>query len=312
MKRMRMPKQENLVTRFLKSTREDRLNLWGITRLEIQPGQENYIRIEHPAGLVALSGYLKRIASDGTEKVSVYCRGQCRQHNRLIPSLFRQAKNNDDIENLVKAEQEIENLVKIRLGNRMKRFRERHISAILQHYGIRTSWIDLVDNLYIAVWFALHDFQNIGQFTCTYSNSAEDFGWIYFIQSKTSDNPNLRIRDLRSEHLPLSLRPHAQHGISATRWGRDHWNWNNINLSSYIAAVVQIPNDPKLWNTKGYMFTQQFLFPEENHDHTYKVLLRDEMSNLLDEIEYEYGFKKHSIGRILRYSHNGKRFGGAH
>jgi len=31
-----------------------------------------------------------------------------------------------------------------------------HIEPILQHYGINTRWIDLVDNIWIALWFATH------------------------------------------------------------------------------------------------------------------------------------------------------------
>lgn len=30
---------------------------------------------------------------------------------------------------------------------------------LLQHYGIKTRWLDLVDNLWIALWFSMHEYK---------------------------------------------------------------------------------------------------------------------------------------------------------
>jgi hypothetical protein len=186
----------------------------------------------------------------------------------------------------------------------MSRFKERHISAILQHYGIRTSWIDLVDNLFVAVWFALNKRNSLNGLYYRYSMSPYQTGWIHFVHSRVVGQPALRIRDLRSEHLSLSLRPHAQHGISATRWSRGHWHLGNQDLSHYIVASVEIPNESKFWHISGYMFQQEFFFPAPGGDLTYSVLLKKEMGKLLQELEKSFGLNRLTFGRIERYEYS--------
>lgn len=262
------------------------------------------LRVSHPSGIVALSGYLKRLTTDGTGKTAVYCRGECILHESLFPSLFRKVKFEEEIDILVQAEKELEQQVQKRFGGRMRRFRERHISAILQHYGVRTSWIDLIDNLYVAVWFPLNERNTLDAFHHKYSKSPYRAGWIHFIQARVAGQPALRIRDLRSDYLPLNLRPHAQHGISATRWSREHWNFGNKDLSTYIVASVEIPNESKFWRLSGYMFQQAFFFPAPSDDHTYSVLLKNEMATLLQELEKCFGLTNLTFGRIDRYEHS--------
>jgi len=122
------------------------------------------------------------------------------------------------------------------------------------------------------------------------------------VQTKVEGQPSLRARDLRSEHLPLSLRPHAQRGISATRWARQHWKFENLDLSPYIVASAEIPNDKKLWQFAGFMAKSDFLFPNRNDDHTYRVLLNKIMEELLEKIERKFKLKNLSLGRIDKYT----------
>ena len=219
----------------------------------------------------------------------------------MIPSLFRSAKSKNHVNNLIKAEDILEAEIK-KTFSQMRRFSERHITAILQHYGVKTSWIDLVDNLYIAVWFALHKQMELNSNNFKFIKSKSHTGWIRFIQTKVEGQPLLRSRDLRYGYLPLSLRPHAQHGISATRWGRQHWTFENIDLSTYVVASVEIPNDKNLWQFTGFMAESDFLFPNEGDDHTYRVLLRKEMEQLLAKIESKFDLKNEALGRIDKYS----------
>src|SRR5439155_13911771 len=93
-----------------------------------------------------------------------------------------------------------------------KRFGRPHLPALLQHYGVRTSWLDVVDNLYVAIWFATHT-RSGGAWT---GKSSGDYGWLYFI-STTYSTSCLTVVDFRDSHHHLSTRPHAQHGLSVTR-----------------------------------------------------------------------------------------------
>jgi hypothetical protein len=249
---------------------------------------------------VALTGYLKRLSSDGIGKAPVFCRGECKRHRALIPSLFRGSTSEDQIDKRVQAEEHLERAVRDTFSG-MKRFSERHITAILQHYGVKTSWIDLVDNLYIAVWFALHDRLQVGKNAFSYTKSKNSSGWIHFVSTVGKDLPSLLPRDLRSEHLPLSLRPHAQHGISISRRSRKHWNSSNIDLQSYVVASVEIPNEAKFWHLAGYMLDTSFLFPSPDDDHTYKVLLGNRMKSLIHKAERSSSLPRGALGTIDRY-----------
>lgn len=109
---------------------------------------------------------------------NVYLRGQTSLYNGcLSPSLLRRKIISGESQ-LVKekAEAATSNTVKFSNININHRFSEyKHqineslngtqhftgwnkdiIEPLLQHYGIKTHWIDIVDNIWVALWFALH------------------------------------------------------------------------------------------------------------------------------------------------------------
>ncbi len=306
-KAARMSRHANLAEQFFKKLTPERRKLWGVEQAEQGKRGTTTLSISHPAGLVALSGFLKRLANKRANKRSepspVFCRGEVAWHETLVPSALRHVKSQNELDSIISVEDALEKEIKNRLGHRMKRFSERHFSAILQHYGVRTSWIDLVDNLFVAVWFALHERHTDENSQCYYKPSSRQTGWIHFIRQKIDSHPKLRIRDLRSEYHSLSLRPHAQHAITATRWTRQHWRLDNLDLSPYVVASVKIPNLPKLWKLQGHMWSQEFFFPTPKHDHTYSVLLRRETADILDAVAKEFGLPKQQLGKIDLYKH---------
>ncbi len=70
--------------------------------------------------------------------------------------------------------------------SRQSRFKIDIGGAIFQHYGIRTPWIDLVDNLFIAIWFAATERSESEPYF--YKRSKQDYEFIYFIQVETPSN----------------------------------------------------------------------------------------------------------------------------
>lgn len=38
------------------------------------------------------------------------------------------------------------------------------VEPLVQHYGVRTRWLDVVDNIWVALWFACHQQTTIGEF----------------------------------------------------------------------------------------------------------------------------------------------------
>jgi hypothetical protein len=226
----------------------------------------------------------------------VFFRGQVRNYD-LIPSLFRDFKSvatdNDRINRRYKAYQKL--VEKTPSLYNADRFKNENLSAIFQHYGIKTPWIDLVDNIFVAIWFATNRFviDDSGLAKC--ERSDETHGWIYYFQV-TDD---IEYYDLREQHSSLSLRLHTQHGISATRKDAN-WNINNRNMNSYIVAVVKFPvtND---WLLCDRLFNTEFMFPNERFDNTYKYLKKDKFSNLLKQIIIDNGLEEGELGHIAVY-----------
>jgi hypothetical protein len=99
--------------------------------------------------LIQFVGYAKYInRSIG----NVYLRGQHNLYDSIIPSIFRNISNLGGFHN---RNQHIKEFV-TKCSDKMELIRnldEIVKEPILQHYGIGTRWIDLVDNLWIALWF---------------------------------------------------------------------------------------------------------------------------------------------------------------
>ncbi|MBQ3362324.1 MAG: FRG domain-containing protein [Muribaculaceae bacterium] len=109
-------------------------------------------------GFNRIVGYLKYI---NRKYGNVYSRGECKLHDSLIPSLYRNAVN-------IKAEDKKIKVIVNRFlkDNKLlndlsldvrdaKRTRYR-VEGVLQHYGATTSFLDVVDNHWVALWMGLN------------------------------------------------------------------------------------------------------------------------------------------------------------
>lgn len=187
----------------------DRKHLnWGNDILIVD---EDFIRIETPQILAAFIGYLKK---QHKTIGKIYLRGEKEKHEAITPALYRGINITDEIiKNRTLAYTEL--LASVPTLFTSYRFKQEDINPLLQHYGIKTNWIDLVDNLYIAIWFA------------TFENSCQN-GYIKVICTNNGSTL-LKVSDLREKHSSLSLRPHCQHGISVTK-ETTIWNTQNADL----------------------------------------------------------------------------------
>ena len=108
-------------------------------------------QIEDAHKLIQFIGYAKY---KNKEKGNVYYRGQTNLYDgTMVPSCYRGKSNYDLITNNLNA---ITNTI-IRNNKSFKDYDKNILVPILQHYGIKTNWIDLVDNIWVALWFALHE-----------------------------------------------------------------------------------------------------------------------------------------------------------
>lgn len=112
-----------------------------------------------PAGLIQAVGYLKYRL--GEKNYGLVFRGQSDLYGKnLRPALYRGIKRiqsttscNEYLNNIIiNAERDFGET----LGQHFK-IKPQFVNPLLQHYGIKTEWLDVVDNIWIALWFACYE-----------------------------------------------------------------------------------------------------------------------------------------------------------
>ncbi len=176
---------DKIVNKFCK-----RKYLRGKHTIRIESNENRkYVYLDDPLVLTRLAGHLKHNLGQPSKGYQIFIRGQTNDHHGMVPSIFRNLHNmSNNYKNRIKAYNEL--ILELRKIKNLRRFKGQIGGAILQHYGIRTPWVDLVDNLFIALWFATRKRCQKEPYRYI-KKSREDYGWIYFIQ--VEDPPNKRV-----------------------------------------------------------------------------------------------------------------------
>ena len=216
----------------------------------------------------------------------VFLRGCTRDYSHSTPSLFRcgddgEPCQDEERKRRWKAYQRfLDGLQPTLKGDRWRRA---EIGAVLQHYGLKTPWLDVVQNFYTAIWFATHRFSDQGSCHVT-APSEEDRGWIsFYVRKHPKKAKYLKVTDVPGDHSSRHLRPHAQQGASlakqydeAAHCGRDQ------DLNEYRIAQVCFPNSPR-WALSGHMLSVDFLFPPAAQDNSLEQLRRPQVQEMLND-----------------------------
>lgn len=120
------------------------------------------LHIHKPTLLAALVAYCSG------RRHQVFLRGCTQDHPASVPSLFRDKSRNgftycrETVIQLWDAYQALLNALHKELAPKRakSRWRRRNLGAVLQHYGIKTPWLDVVRNLHTAIWFATHELES--------------------------------------------------------------------------------------------------------------------------------------------------------
>ena len=161
------------------------------------------------------------------------------------------------------------------------------LEAIFQHYGLKTSYIDCVDNIWIALWFATHSVQskviNNNEFVYYYENT-EKFSYIFQIASDAIvpskknageyTGETTICYDLRKALPAFYLRPHVQHAYMIKK--RPDGNQKPIaDYSDLIIGIAKIPTNMALkWLGNGEILSVSTLFPSPVFDDGYELILK--------------------------------------
>ena len=229
------------------------------------------------------------------EHCTILFRGQRNDYGNMHPSLFRTYSllNNTEIQRRVKLFEKLQKYI-ADFKKSPSRFNGGIGAAVLQHYDVRTAWLDATDNLYVAAYFASNGKPE------DYSTKIDnhDIGFIFCLKivnkfelldrkADPDEGWNHCWCDLRKVHRPLSLRPHAQHGVFISRPLKAIKD-GNIDFSDLIIAVIAFPiySLRNMVNIDGF---EKLLYPEI-HDHTNDWLKGKRNSNkkfrgLLEQLE---------------------------
>ena len=80
----------------------------------------------------------------------------------LIPSIYRPLSGSGSVNYSERTPKYIEKVHQALSKSKAFDSIDSHaIVPLLQHYGIKRSWLDVVDNLWVALWFGLHKFHSI-------------------------------------------------------------------------------------------------------------------------------------------------------
>ena len=170
------------------------------------------------------------------------------------------------------------------------------VGSILQHYGIKTPWLDVVRNLHTAIWFATHEVETRGNhLVVSLSNNTHGHIAMYCPEM----GAGLKHVDLWDSDSSRHVRPHAQHGISLAKQCDDaDAPLEQQDLSKpYRIAQVCFPNSLK-WALCGYMFSAGYFFPDPEHDTSLKQLCCARIEGTLDRVRRQHSV---DLGVVTRY-----------
>ena len=157
------------------------------------------------------------------------------------------------------------------------------LEPLLQHYGIKTPFIDLVDNVWVALWFALHQAKcktiNSHEYIYYYENDRE-YSYILLVatdavtlcdgKSGVYAGTKTKLVDLRKALPSYFLRPHAQHAYMLRKTESYPEDYSDL-----IIGIAKIPTALGLkWLGQNDFLTVSSLFPAAYFDSGYAVLLK--------------------------------------
>ena len=279
--------------------------------VELYPEYDTkYMHVEAPSVFAAFLAFCSGPRSASHQKITatrnhrVFLRGSTRDYGHSTPSLFRCG---DDGEQCKDEERRLRwgayqcflnRLLPTLKGDRWSRT---EMGAVLQHYGIKTPWLDVVQNYYTAIWFATHCFSHQGP--CHVTNRSEkDWGWIsLYVRRHPKKRKYLKVTDLPGDHSSRHLRAHVQQGVSLAKQNdmARHCE-RDQDLNEYKIAHVRFPNSPR-WALSGYAFSVPFLFPLCAQDTSLNQLSRPIVQEMLDDACTSKDLPVGTLGTVSHY-----------
>lgn len=265
---------------------------------------EQDLKLKPAGGILTVNSIHELIQAVGTLKHAaepyerIYFRGQKKLHSGLRPVAYRGIEN--------ASEQNDRHRL---IAGVLKKFQEQHPKTfssinkkahepLLQHYGISTTWIDLVDNIWIALWFSLFEaypFNNGRYVHFEPRRDADDeFGYILLIAVDETRRvkpvkgfllgSNTETVDLRIAAPADFLRPHSQHGLlfrPKKNQKPDQGGFSRaLDYLDHVRGILKYKtSNAYRWLGQGEAHSVRSLFPPPFHDHGYMTLLEADLGD---------------------------------
>lgn len=261
-------------------------------------GNSTFLSLACPTTLAAFFAFCNG-RSAGT---TIYLRGCTKNYDTAYPSLFRELPDTGFTKERLKRWRAYQYVLHSLRNLTRRRWRRKNLGAVLQHYGIRTPWLDVVRNLYYAVWFATHETLDCG-LGGVVQPAVYDYGWISFFRRRVpSMSTLLTLNDISALHSSTHLRPHTQHGASLAMQSDDAKTPNQFQeFNRFRVAQVRIPNNMD-WKFSGQMGSADFMFPSRDLDDSFRRLSTPAVQDILRIACMKFGIPSTSLGKISGYT----------
>ena len=259
--------------------------------------------------LTQIIGYIKYKNADYGQ---VLYRGQCKLHGTLEPSIYHSTSRCSERE---RRNRHVNTIMQRALADN-KFCKYAHIqedtnsqirlASVLQHYGIPTQYLDVVDNHWTALWFGLNEWREHidGSVFCRYERRRINYLDVIENRFSRSDNDYDKYAeslyqyilliaiskptiyqgngiligddtiavDLRSNLPSVFLRPHSQHGWTIRNKTSD--GIFGLDMAPNVVGIIRMRiDDVDKWLGNGELLSQNGLFPNPEDDLGYGVLL---------------------------------------
>ena len=243
-----------------------------------------FMHVNHPMGLAAFVAYCS-----GRHR-RIYLRGCTIDHPYSVPTLFRrdgvgQQYEYQECKRRWCAYRDL--LTRLRQVLDSSRWQRPEMGAVLQHYGLKTPWFDVVRNLYTAICFATGD--------KAAGNARSAFGWISLYANMRRE---LRVIDLWGKHSSKHFRPHMQQGLSLAMQTDDAQEPRpQQEFNKYRIAQIRFRRSRE-WDLGGHMFSRRFLFPGQSHDDSFRRLSDPAVEEAVVATCMDHGLDHCALGRV--------------
>lgn len=284
------------------SDREYQIKPKGVEFVFDESCARGVLHVREYSAFVQVLGKLKYLFAGADKargtKMGVAFRGQVKGYgDHMIPSLYRGVRTDKERET---RERYLKAKIKrsVEYFEQLKKLDDSVVEALFQQYGVDTSWIDAVDNVWIALWFACHRAECCLQGRSIHyvrrdpNKERPHVRYAYIVvfgypESLLTGSRRTRIGsghvlkdgveyiDLRLAVPSQFVRPHAQHGLMLRQYlGKKDTKKDYRDL---VQAIIRIDLEDALrWLGEGEAISLGALFPSPLHDAGYQGLLRME------------------------------------